>query len=469
MLPNVAVKPAKILYLPMEIASRELDARLLLAAIAVERGFEVVLGQKWLIERNVERMTPGIYLSKTLTIRDAKVLARAHRNGYITAAIDEEIPGLVVHDKNFWWMAPDAVRSTDLIFIPGTFKSASMREALNLSDRHVRKAANPRWDLLRKELRSVFEADVRDLQAKFGDFILVNSNLGLTNSHKGSAEEMIQGLIDQGKVDAADKTLIQDLHDIADMEHKNRGVLIELIPLIAKRFPHLKVVLRPHPSEQVDLWERWLSHCPAVEIVRQGSAIPWILASKVLLHTNCTTGVEAIALEKPAICLIQPDSPANRRYLANRVNPVVTSTADALDALGQYLAVPSACYTPDMIEHFRDSMTFDPRQMGSEQIIDQVIAIGDDQGWNDAPKGSSAWQPRTGYRWKQPDKNVRGALFPGIDVSSVTSRLATLQRLLGLKQKIQIERCGAKMILLTTRPLKTSTRIRRMVSSLFPA
>ena len=53
-----------------------------------------MLGQKWLIERNIEHMTPGVYLSKTLTVRDAKMLQRAKAAGYITAAIDEEIPGL---------------------------------------------------------------------------------------------------------------------------------------------------------------------------------------------------------------------------------------------------------------------------------------------------------------------------------------------------------------------------------------
>ena len=55
-------KPAalqRMLYLPMEIASRELDSRLLLAALALKRGFEVVLGQKWLIERNVGVMPPA--------------------------------------------------------------------------------------------------------------------------------------------------------------------------------------------------------------------------------------------------------------------------------------------------------------------------------------------------------------------------------------------------------------------------
>ena len=74
--PTRSIPLSRILYLPMEIASRELDSRLLIAALALERGYEVVLGQKWLIERNVKSMPAGIYLSKTLTQRDARTMAR---------------------------------------------------------------------------------------------------------------------------------------------------------------------------------------------------------------------------------------------------------------------------------------------------------------------------------------------------------------------------------------------------------
>ncbi|HEX6120339.1 MAG TPA: hypothetical protein VFZ03_12905, partial [Dongiaceae bacterium] len=130
----MAPRPARIIYFPMEIASRELDSRLLLAAIAASHGFEVVLGQKWLIERNIEFMTPGVYLSKTLTVRDARMLQRAKAAGYITAAIDEEIPGLVVHDRKFWWVSRDAVDATDLIFLPGTFNSSAFAAVFGLGE-----------------------------------------------------------------------------------------------------------------------------------------------------------------------------------------------------------------------------------------------------------------------------------------------------------------------------------------------
>jgi len=459
-------KPAKIIYFPMEIASRELDSRLLLAAIAASHGFEVVLGQKWLIERNIEHMTPGVYLSKTLTVRDAKMLKRAKEAGYITAAIDEEIPGLVVHDRKFWWVSRAAVDATDLIFLPGTYNSKAFAASFGLEERRVRRAANPRWDLLREELRPAFAQEVAELRRRYGDFILVNSNLGATNSKKGDARQMIQGLIDQGKVDANDTELLRDLDDIVAMEGTNRTALIALLPEMVRRFPNQRVILRPHPSEVVENWRAWLADCPQVEIVREGAAVPWILAAHVLVHTNCTTGVEAIALDKPSICLVPTETPANRRYLANVVNPVTSAVADTLAEIERVMAAPERCYSENMIACFRDSLSFDPARLGAESLIDDILALGNARGWNEPSSAVSDWRAYSGYRWRQKDKNVRGILFPDESLGSVEARLDQYAKLLNLDIRLRVEACGSKVILLSPRTLAFGTRMRRAIGGL---
>ena len=96
----------------MEIASRELDSRLLIAALALARGFEVVIGQKWLIERNIAAMPPGLYLAKTLTRRDAGFMQKAARHGHRVAALDEEIAGLLLSPDELRWIAPEAIAAT---------------------------------------------------------------------------------------------------------------------------------------------------------------------------------------------------------------------------------------------------------------------------------------------------------------------------------------------------------------------
>ena len=462
----MARKLAKIIYFPMEIASRELDSRLLLAAIAASHGFEVVLGQKWLIEKNIGHMTPGVYLSKTMTVRDAKMLKRAKAAGYITAAIDEEIPGLVVHDRKFWWVSRAAVEATDLIFLPGSYNSSAFASSFGLEEGRVRRATNPRWDLLHRELRSVFDEEVAALRQRYGEFILVNSNLGLSNSKKGDARQMIQGLIDQGKVDAGDTDLLRDLDHIVEMEAQNRVALLELLPQLVQRFPRYRVILRPHPSEEVENWRTWLAECPAIEVVREGAAVPWILASNVLIHTNCTTGVEAIALDKPSICLVPAENPANRRYLSNVVNPVATSVAGTLAEIERVLAAPDRCYSDNMVACFHDSMSYDPDRFGAESMIDDIIALGNARGWSEPASEVSDWRAYSGYRWRQKDKNVRGILFPDESLASVEGRLQQYAKLLNLDINLRAEPGGNKVILLSPRRLNLQTRVRRAIGAL---
>jgi surface carbohydrate biosynthesis protein len=446
----------------MEIAARELDSRLLMAVIAVARGFEVVLGQKWLIERNIERMTPGIYFSKTLTVRDAKMLKRAKAAGFITAAIDEESPGLAVEHDTFWWVSSEAVVNTDMIFMPGAGNIRHFAACHQVPESHVHPAANPRWDLLRRELRLALEPAAAELRRQHGDFILINSNLGLSNSKKGSAAEMIQGLIDQGKVHPSDKRLMKMLDDIVEMEEVNKAALLDFLPRVAERFPSLKIILRPHPSEDMEVWYKWIAGIPNLALIREGSAIPWILAARLLVHTNCTTGVEAVALDRPAICLVPAENPANKRYLANQVNPVAATTEETLAMVERILADPQSCYTTAMIEIFRDRMSYEPDRLGTEAVIDAIAGL-DEEAFTPVPTATnvSAWRPYGGYRWQIKDKNVRDTLFPEIDIAEMQDRIKRFHTLLGLENRLRIETCGNKVLLLSPRQLPLATRLRR--------
>jgi len=352
-----------------------------------------------------------------------------------------------------------------MIFMPGARNIRHFVACHNVSESHVRAAANPRWDLLRRELRLVLEPEAAELRRRYGDFILVNSNLGLSNSRKGSAAEMIQGLIDQGKVHPSDKRLLQLLDDIVKMEEANKDALLQLLPALAERFPHLRIVLRPHPSEDMDAWSKWLPSISNLILIREGSAIPWIMAASILVHTNCTTCVEAVALDRPAICLVPEPSPANARYLANQVNPVVSTIDETLDLVARILMNPQSCYTPAMIDLFRDRMSHEHERLGTSAMLDAIVGLSDEQF---APEPAvvrrmSAWRPYRGYRWTIKDKNVRGALFPDMELNDVRDRLQRFQSLLGLKRQVQLEACGNKLLLVSPWPLPLATRLRRFM------
>lgn len=453
----------RLLYLPMEIASRELDSRLLLAALALKRGFEVVLGQKWLIERNVDVMPPGIYLSKTLTQRDAKSLVQAKERGYLVAAIDEEMPGLVTSPDELRWIADDAVDVTDRIFISGEHNSASVRQRFPKAGARVVSALNPRWDLLRPGLRDFYEQEAAALRAQFGSFILINTNLGFTNSEKGSAEEIISEQERLGKLSMANPKHVAYVNGILAMEAANRETIVSLIDELPKRFPDRRIVLRPHPSERLDTWRSQVDGHAVVDVIREGPAIPWILAADVLVHTNCTTGVEAAALDTPAVCVLPTETATNDRYLSNRVNPVarnVEETLNLIDAAGTMHA-NSNFYSGEMRDAFRKAMSYEDNQLGAEHVLNELEEMAHERGMPHDAAHSSRFRPQLGFAWTLEDKNVRGALFPSLERDYVASRIAAIAKVVGVSITPQVHECGSKVMLLSAHNIPMDIKMRR--------
>ncbi|MDY0883192.1 surface carbohydrate biosynthesis protein [Dongia soli] len=453
------VAPQPILYMPMEIASRELDSRLLLATLAVARGYEVVLGQKWLIERNIERMPPGLYLSKTLTQRDGLTMAKAKSLGYLVAAIDEELPGLFMSSSQLRWMSQEAVDATDLLFVAGDGNSAAVAERFPTATSRIVQAANPRWDLLRADLRDIYADEVSELRRRYGRFILINTNLGFTNCEKGDVATIIRDQERLGKLDLKNPDHAAYVQSIISMEEANRAAIEALLKELPSRFPNHRIILRPHPSEALEVWKKIGAEHPQIEVIREGPAVVWIMAADLLIHTNCTTGVEALALDKPAICLMPSDSPANERYLSNRVNPIGRNVREALDLAAKVLQ-PNGhkFYTDDMLSLFRQAMSYDQSKLGAETILNSISSR---LAPISKPSVMTLWRPKTRYRWCIRDKNVRGILMPQLDEVAIRNKLATFARLLHVKPPAYVSEAGSKVLLVSNSQLPLGTRCRR--------
>jgi surface carbohydrate biosynthesis protein len=453
----------------MEIASRELDSRLLLSVIALTYGFEVVIGQKWLIESNITRMPAGIYFSKTMTRRDAERLAKARARGYFTAAIDEELPGLVTKPEELRWIAPEGVEQTEAIFIGGEGNTQSFVTRFPAAKSKVCMALNPRWDLLRSTFRSLFDEDVAKIRGKYGQFILVNTNQGFTNSEKGSKEEILKEQVRLGKIDPANTEHMAYVQSIVEMETANKAAILDTVAGLRKAHPDHTVVIRPHPSERISTWTDAFPGDPKVRVVREGSAVPWILASTLLIHTNCTTGTEAIALGKPAICVMPLDNAVCQRYLSNRVNPVARSVPEALALAERVLSGSAASlYTPQMIDIFHHAMSFEDDRLGAQIIMEQLVeAVQRREGFAKTPVTASSWRPDQNYRWHIPDKNVRGELFPSLDREAVVRRLQKIAKALGLDLMPQVEYCGSKVLLISNHRMAPFVRFRRSLAGAF--
>ena len=282
------------LYLPITSQPRELDAKLLLALVARERGITPLLGYKTTFRARLPNLDPGVYLSHNA--RDqAKFNDGIAAMGHQIYALDEEA----------------LVRQTDEIFLKKHPRNAfddvhrvlcwGEDDAEMWARSDIKPACgttvvgNPRMDLLRPELAGYFEERVAELRATYGDYVLLNTNFPTVNNvtPQGGGVRMKSWALDERGQQIEQEFL------------SNKRAMFEatlaLIEPLARAIAPLSLVLRPHPNEDHAPWEDAAAELDNVHVVFEGGVVPWLIGARALVHNNCTTAVEAAVAGTPIL------------------------------------------------------------------------------------------------------------------------------------------------------------------------
>jgi hypothetical protein len=171
-------------------------------------------------------------------------------------------------------------------------------------------------------------------------YILIDTNLGVLNSRL-SAKELSD--IKRRVAPEGEEWWIKRYQKRKNAEIKwqtyDMKATFKLIELFGQYSPNQKVLIRPHPVENLDTYIRFSRKYSNVEVVsNQGSARPWILASDVLIHTGCTTGTEAVAMNCPAISIQRKDSELVQYRATNHVSYLTYTAEEAYQAVLDFYA-----------------------------------------------------------------------------------------------------------------------------------
>jgi len=415
------------LYMPMEIASRELDSRLLIALFAVRAGLEVILGQKWLLQKNARWMPKGFWIFKTLTPGDAKAMQKIQRLGHRIGAIDEEMPGLGEGSKRLRWVDKRSVTACETIYCLGEKHAESMANSYPDHCDKLVITGNPRWDFLRPELRKIYSNDAASIKQKYGRFILINTNIGLMNSAKNSAAGLIRALCRDGRIDMncnEDRVFIEDLQKF---EKANFAAIPNLARRLEIEFPGHTVILRPHPTEKTEPYETELKGHDRIKIVREGPAAAWLSEADVLVHTSCTTATEAFALERPAICFETAPSSLHSYFLSGALSIVAKDENSVIKSIQTILSGEEDTgdnhRRREIFEKFFAAQT---DQLAAERIaLHAAKILGADE-----HSSTNQWAPGFMFRRKWHPTKFQKRIFPPLSAEAVKQRLKTLASML---------------------------------------
>ncbi len=323
------------LILPVETKARELDAKTYFGCVAAEAGFRVILGGQQSILRRLALLPSGFYLDKSVARPKVAGFQRLNDVGFRVVAWCEE--GLVYRNRDSYLherVAPAAFNRTEAFFAWGQNQADDVQSVVGEDDR-IHLTGNPRFDLLRPEMREFYAADAAALRQRFGSYILINTNFSRYNHFYGS-DRVLEILRSRGILrHEADERFYEGW--VAFLRSAFES-FVDMLPRLARKFPRQTIVLRPHPSENHETWHRIAADMPNVRVVYEGGVVPWVLGAELSIHNSCTTGLESCLLDRPVLAYRTVESETYDSYLPNLVSVNLTSFDDLVSGVEEVLA-----------------------------------------------------------------------------------------------------------------------------------
>jgi len=153
-------------------------------------------------------------------------------------------------------------------------------------------------------MRGFYEKDAEELRRAYGHFLLINTNFNHVNAFSPELN-LFRPTGKPGGVPEFGRAAKGMSREYAEGLRDHKQAIFEnfqkLIPALEKAFPRSVIIVRPHPTENQKIYRNIAAHCKRVRVTNKGNVVPWILASKAVIHNGCTTGVEAYLLGVPAL------------------------------------------------------------------------------------------------------------------------------------------------------------------------
>ena len=451
----------RLLLIPVENQVRELDPKLLLACVAARRGFSSVIGSRRELEFRIDSYPKSIYLSKSMTGRSLIFFRLAKKFDHEIVTWDEEalvhLPPETYFSRR---LHPDAIRQVSHLFAWGQGNVELWHQYPHLPpDLPIHSVGNPRTDMLRPEMHPFYADEVKALRDSYGEFLLINTNFNHVNAF-GPDMNLFQPVETPGEIAKFGRAAKGMSRAYAESLWNHKKAVFkdfkELIPKLEKAFPQLNIVVRPHPTEQHDVYKEIAARCSRVHVTNQGNVVPWILATRAVLHNGCTTGIEAFVMGVPAISYRASVSDIidNGFYrLPNAVSDHCFNFEELQDRLGQILAGKSVAADRDerqaVVDHYLASQS---GPLACERMVDVLESLPTGGNENSGPSAVDRLQRRIiagGYHmYKRIKPRLPGShnrpefqrhRFPSISIDLIRSKIDRLQQLLGDRTRVIVK------------------------------
>ena len=283
------------IFIPIEIKKRELLSKVILSAFLInnkKKNIRCYVGSKSQIKKIVflKKNYGGIFIYKGgLSHNEIKKL-KEKINKFII--LDEEMgPAINYHlrkkiVRRIW---PGSEKLIDRYYVIGKQASKYAKETFLKLESRVKITGWPRVDLWRPKFNCIYKDSVKSLRERYGNFILFSSDFTFISDERINLEKKFWKNSKWKVVKKNQKKKYIKAKEILYEFQENMKFIREL----DERSDIPQIIIRPHPSEDLQEWKRINKSLKKIKVVFEGDLTSWINASKGVLHRGSTTSVEA--------------------------------------------------------------------------------------------------------------------------------------------------------------------------------
>lgn len=293
-----------LIYLTVEVKSRELISKLFFIGNNIKEKFYFVIGDKLAIRRATNLFGKGVYFYKSLNKNDTNHIKRIKDKGNIYLSLDEEGGYALSNDINFlsflkFRSSIENLKLVDRIYTWGNFDDRLWKKKYSNYSYKIKKTGAPRLDLWRKEIfNKIFSEDIEKLKRKYQSFFFIPS------SFYSSKKDLMKAISNDKKL-KKNQTLLP-LKKRVEAKKYNYLMFkkfLNIIKNLSLDFPKEKIIIKPHPTEDINNWRSHFKSRQYKNIIIDNSfdITAYIAASKCVIFNSSTAGAQAVIMGKKAI------------------------------------------------------------------------------------------------------------------------------------------------------------------------
>lgn len=283
-----------IIYLPLEIVTREYAGKLLVALELAAKGYHAVIGHKGPVNKAaLNARPPGIYYYKSagLGIKTRpEFLSWITKNKFITVVQDEEAGIAHENFSDFFKIRRglEHFKNRNAFFCWGIDEYKFLAERYPENQRKLYLSGSPRTFLWTPEAKQYHNEEMKIIRKQYGEYYLFVSNFTYGNNILPEKDHIKRLLNKFG--DSQDSLALIRQRVEQDKRLLKQFASAAIMVRLAFGKP---VIIRPHPKEDKSTWKGILNNNPGIHVQTQLDLNAWIRGARAVIQNGCTTAIEA--------------------------------------------------------------------------------------------------------------------------------------------------------------------------------